>query len=105
MINGGSASASEILASALNENLGTELVGLKTYGKGSVQKTKVLSSGATIKYTTQKWMTPTGKSIDGKGIEPTIEIEQSEKYYDTLKDEDDAQLQKAIETVLKGESQ
>lgn len=105
LINGGSASASEILASALNENLGTELVGLKTYGKGSVQKTKVLSSGATIKYTTQKWMTPTGKSIDGKGIEPTIEIEQSEKYYDTLKDEDDAQLQKAIETVLKGESQ
>ena len=105
LINGGSASASEILAAALNENLGTELVGLKTYGKGSVQKTKVLSSGATIKYTTQKWLTPTGNSIDGKGINPTIEIEQSEKYYDTRTDEDDAQLQKAIEAVLKGKSQ
>lgn len=105
LINGGSASASEILAAALNENLGTELVGLKTYGKGSVQKTKVLSSGATIKYTTQKWLTPTGNSIDGKGINPTIEVEQNEKYYDTRTDEDDAQLQKAIETVLKGKSQ
>lgn len=101
LMNGGSASASEILASSLNENLGIDLVGLKTYGKGSVQKTKVLNSGATIKYTTQKWLTPSGKSIEGEGVSPTVEVEMSEKYYNEPKRENDNQLQKAIETVLK----
>lgn len=101
LINGGSASASEILAACLNENLGVDLVGLKTYGKGSVQKTKTLSSGATIKYTTQEWLTPSGKSINGDGISPTVEVEMGEKYYEEPKMENDNQLAKAIEVVLK----
>lgn len=100
LMNGGSASASEILAASLNENLGIDLVGLKTYGKGSVQKTKTLNSGSTIKYTIQKWLTPSGKSIEGGGVIPTIEIEMDKKYYDEPKRENDNQLQKAIEVVL-----
>lgn len=101
IINKGSASASEVLAAALNEQLNAPLVGTLTYGKGTVQKTKQLSDGTIIKYTIETWQTSKGKSIDGIGVKPTIEIKQSEKYYDTLKEEDDVQLQKAIETILK----
>lgn len=100
LMNGGSASASEILASSLNENLGVDLVGLKTYGKGSVQKTKTLSSGATIKYTIQKWLTPSGKSIEKQGIKPTVEVEMDKAFYDDPIKEKDNQLAKAIEVVL-----
>lgn len=101
LVNGGSASASEVLAAALSENLGIDLVGTKTYGKGSVQQTKILSSGATIKYTTQKWLTPSGKSIDGEGITPTIEVKLEKEYYENPSREKDLQLQKAIEEVIK----
>lgn len=101
LINGGSASASEVLAAALSENLEIDLVGTKTYGKGSVQQTKILSSGATIKYTTQKWLTPTGKSIEGEGINPTVEVELDKEYYENPSREKDLQLQKAIEVVIK----
>ena len=99
LIDGSTASASEVLAAALQENLDIELIGTTTYGKGSVQKTKQLSSGATIKYTTEKWLTPSGKSIDGHGIEPTIKVEQSKKYFENPIDENDEQLQKAIEIL------
>lgn len=101
LINNGSASGSEVLAAALNENLGAELIGTTTYGKGTVQKTKKLASGAMIKYTVETWKTGKGKDINGKGIEPTIKINQSEKYYKTQKQEDDTQLQKAIEILKK----
>lgn len=101
LVNGGSASASEVLAAALSENLEIDLVGTKTYGKGSVQQTKILSSGATIKYTTQKWLTPTGKSIEGEGIIPTIEVKLDKEYYENPSKEKDLQLQKAIEVVIK----
>lgn len=104
LINGGSASASEVLAAALSENLDMDLIGTTTYGKGTVQETKILSSGATIKYTTEKWLTPSGKSIDGDGVEPTIEIELNEKYYKDPTRENDNQLQKAIEVVIKKET-
>lgn len=101
LINEGSASASEVLAAALNEQLGAELIGTTTYGKGTVQKTKTMPSGGVIKYTIETWKTSKGKDIDEKGIKPTIEIEQSEKYYKTYKNTDDKQLQKAIETIIK----
>lgn len=101
LVNGGSASASEVLAAALSENLEIDLVGTKTYGKGSVQQTKILSSGATIKYTTQKWLTPTGKSIDGEGITPNIEVKLDKNYYENPSRDTDLQLQKAIEVVIK----
>lgn len=101
LINEGSASGSEVLAAALNEQLNAELIGTTTYGKGTVQKTKNLPSGGIIKYTIETWKTSKGKNIDGKGINPTIKIEQSEKYYKTYDKKDDVQLNKAIEVILK----
>lgn len=101
LVNGASASASEVLAAALSENLEIDLVGTKTYGKGSVQQTKILDSGATIKYTTQKWLTPSGKSIEGEGINPNIEVQLEKEYYENPSRAKDLQLQKAIEVVIK----
>ncbi|MGM9878586.1 MAG: S41 family peptidase [Bacilli bacterium] len=101
LINEGSASGSEVLAAALNEQLDAELIGTTTYGKGTVQKTKNLPSGGVIKYTVETWKTSKGKDIDGKGIKPTIEVEQDENYYKTYEKTDDTQLQKAIEVILK----
>lgn len=101
LINRSSASGAEVLAAALNEQLNAPLIGTVTYGKGTVQKTKQLSNGTIIKYTIETWKTSKGKSIDGKGVKPTIELKQSEKYYETLKEDDDAQLQKAIEILSK----
>ena len=96
LIDNGSASASEILAAAMNESYGATLMGEKTYGKGTVQKEYMLSSGASIKYTVEKWFTPKGKSINGKGISPTIEVALSDEYANNPTDENDNQLQEAI---------
>lgn len=99
LINKGSASAAEVVSAALNEQLNVPLVGENTYGKGTVQKTKQLADGTIIKYTIETWKTSKGKSIDGKGVKPTIEIKQNEEYYKTLNKEDDTQLKKAIEII------
>ena len=96
LIDNGSASASEILAAAMNESYGATLIGKKTYGKGTVQKEYMLSSGASIKYTVENWLTPKGKSINGKGISPTIEVALSDEYANNPTDENDNQLQEAI---------
>ncbi len=96
LINEGTASASEVLAAALNEQLNSTLVGETTYGKGTVQKTKQLSDGTIIKYTTETWKTSKGNSIEKIGIKPTIELEQKDEYYVTGSEKDDSQLQMAI---------
>lgn len=101
LINERSASGSEVLAAALNEQLNAELIGTTTYGKGTVQKTKNLASGGIFKYTIETWKTSKGKDIDGKGVKPTIEITQSEEYYQSNQQQDDKQMQKAIEVILK----
>lgn len=100
LIDSGSASASELLTSVLNEQLNATIVGTKSFGKGSVQKTFNLSSGAMIKYTTEKWLTSKGNCIDGKGINPNVEEKLNEEYYKTGKKEDDNQYNKAIEVLL-----
>ena len=99
LVNGASASASEILAAAIKESYDGYVVGTKTYGKGTVQQTKMLSDGSMIKYTVENWLTPDGYWIDGEGIEPTHEIEITEEYYDNPIIENDSQLQKAIELL------
>lgn len=66
LINGGSASASEVLAAALKESYGATLLGTKSYGKGTVQDTSELESGGMIKYTTAYWLTPKGVTINEK---------------------------------------
>ncbi len=73
LIDGASASASEILAAALKESYGAVLVGTKSYGKGTVQETSDLSSGAMVKFTTGYWLTPKGNNINGVGLTPDIE--------------------------------
>ncbi|MBO5138486.1 MAG: S41 family peptidase [Bacilli bacterium] len=100
LINSSSASASEILTAAMKESYGAVIVGKKSYGKGTVQKEYSLSNGASIKYTTEEWLTPKGKSINGKGIEPDIDVDLDEKYYDSYARDDDNQLQTAINKLL-----
>lgn len=99
LINKNSASASEILAAALKDSYNSSVVGVNSYGKGSVQKQYKLSNGSSIKYTVKKWYTPKGESIDKKGVEPTEIIEQSENYFNNPSIDNDTQLQKAIQIV------
>ena len=99
--NKASASASEILASAIKESYGGYVVGQKTYGKGTVQQVKKLSDGSMVKYTIENWLTPDGNWINEKGVEPTDEVILSEEYYQDPKAENDDQLQKALELVSK----
>src|SRR5262245_18501313 len=72
LVNGGSASASEIVAGALKDHNRAELIGHKTYGKGSVQTVMPLAQGGAIKLTTSRYYTPSGVSIHGKGIVPDL---------------------------------
>ncbi len=74
LINGSSASASEILAGALKDSYGAILVGEKSYGKGKVQHAKNLTENTIIKYTSAKWLRPNGSCIDGIGIEPDYKV-------------------------------
>ncbi len=76
LVNGGSASASEILAGALKESGGYKLVGEKTFGKGTVQNTVELEDKSQLKLTIAKWLTPKGEWIHKKGIEPDYKVEQ-----------------------------
>lgn len=100
LINGGSASASEILASAIKESYGGEVLGTNSYGKGTVQQTKKLLDGSMIKYTTQKWLTPEGNFINEVGVTPTKIVELQEEYYDEPTKENDNQLQEAINLII-----
>ena len=85
LINENSASASEILALALKESAGAKIVGVKSYGKGTVQETKILDSGAMVKYTTSYWLSPDGNSINKEGIKPDIEEKNVDKQLDAAK--------------------
>ncbi len=99
--NSGSASAAEMLTAALNDNLGSPIVGIRSFGKGTIQDVRKLSSGAMIKYTTQEWYTPNGNKVNGSGIEPTYKVEQADSYYANPTNDTDVQLQKAIEILKK----
>lgn len=75
IIDEGSASASEIIAAALSESADIPLIGLTTFGKGTVQSVEDLEDGSNIKLTTAKWLTPNGNWIHEKGIEPDYKVE------------------------------
>ena len=98
LINGNSASASEILAASLKESYGAKLVGEKTFGKGKVQQTMELEDGSMIKYTSAYWLTPNGTCIDGVGISPDYIISNENKVDETgnIIEIIDKQLEKAI---------
>jgi carboxyl-terminal processing protease len=93
LVNGGSASASEILSGAIQDNKTGTLVGTRTYGKGSVQNVYTLLTGAGLRVTEGKYLLPSGRSIDGVGVEPDYVVE-----YDPQA-EQDAQLDKAVELL------
>ncbi len=101
LINEGTASASEILAGALRDNLNVKLVGAKSYGKGSVQELVVLKDGNMVKITISRWLTPNGTKIENNGLQPDIEVKNEEEIssYLDLDLAKDAQLQKAIEIL------
>lgn len=102
LVNGGSASASEILAGALHDNLGLKLIGEKTFGKGVVQELVNLDDGASLKVTVARWFTPAGTNISEKGIEPDIKVELTDDQKKNIIFGDlsvDPQLQKALEYV------
>lgn len=101
LVNSNSASASEILASAIKESYAGFVVGTNTYGKGTVQQVKQLSDGSMIKYTVEHWLTPDGNWINDVGVEPTDIVELNEIYYSSPIVDNDNQLQKALELVSK----
>ena len=98
LINEGSASASEILAGALRDNGAAELVGTKSFGKGSVQELVDLPGGAKLKVTLARWLTPKDKNIDKAGIEPSVKVELTPEDF---KQDKDPQKAKAIELLTK----
>jgi carboxyl-terminal processing protease len=95
LINGFSASASELVAGALRDNKRTILVGETSFGKGTVQVIHELSDGSGLKFTTAKYFLPSGVSIEGVGVLPDIEVVL------TAEDTEDLQLNKAIEEIKK----
>ncbi len=86
LINGSTASASEITAAALKEYGKATLVGTQTYGKGVVQKMYNLSNGGMLKVTVAEWMTPKNNSINGKGVEPDIKVERTAEDINKMRD-------------------
>lgn len=98
LVNGGSASASEIVSGALRDYNKAILVGEKTYGKGSVQALKPLSDGSILKITISKWLTPAGDFINEKGIDPNIEVELT---IEDINNDLDPQLNKALDILKK----
>lgn len=94
LVNNGSASASEIVAGAVQDTAAGTLVGTKTYGKGSVQTILRLDATTAMKLTIAKYLTPKDRSINGVGIEPDVKVENPD-----FKDGKDTQLEKALEII------
>ena len=101
LVNEYSASASEILAGILKEDINAKLIGTKTYGKGVIQTVYTLSDGSGLKITTNEYFTPKHNKINKIGIEPTIEVKVPEEYKYTVNipKEQDTQLKKALEEL------
>lgn len=97
LVNGGSASASEIVAGALQQHGVATLVGTKTFGKGSVQELIQLPNETSLKVTVARWLTPNGTSISDGGLTPDVEVEITKEDTDN---EVDIQLEKAIDILL-----
>lgn len=101
VVNGDSASASEVLSGALKDHNRAKLVGETTFGKGVVQSVVPLSDGSALKLTTAKYFTPSGVCIQGIGIDPDYKVSLPKELLTrgNLQDNEDTQLQKAIEVV------
>ena len=98
MINNGAASAAEIVAGALQDQKRAVLLGVNTYGKGSVQSIIPLRNRGAIKLTISKYYLPSGKSISEVGVSPDIKIEEEEESF-AINSDDDNQLNYAIKLL------
>ncbi len=96
LVNGGSASAAEIVAGALRDNNNIKLIGEKTFGKGTVQEITELKDGSSLKVSIAEWLTPKGNQINKKGLAPDFEVKLIEE--DVAKG-NDSQLEKAIKIL------
>lgn len=96
LVNGNSASASEVLTASLQENLSATVIGENTYGKGTVQELVNMPNGEQYKITTKKWLTPNGNWINETGIKPDVEVKLSSAYQKNPTEDNDNQLQAAI---------
>jgi carboxyl-terminal processing protease len=94
LIDGGSASASEILAASLKDNIGAVLAGVKTFGKGTIQDAKNFEDGSGVHITIAKWLTPNKEWVHDKGIEPDILIEITDE---DIENSYDRQLEEVLE--------
>ena len=105
LVNSASASASEIVAGALQDHARARIVGEKTYGKGSVQTVMPLGEGSAIKLTTSRYLTPSGRSINGSGIEPDVVVRSDDPHRQyrgangRVALRDDAQLLEAVRLI------
>lgn len=97
LVDGGTASASEITAGALQDHKRAVLVGEKTYGKGSVQEVYDLSDGSSVHITAAKWLTPNRRQIDGQGLVPDLQVSITEEDRNQGRD---PQLERAVEHLL-----
>ncbi len=96
LADGGSASAAEILAGALQEQGIAKIVGTKTFGKGSVQQLIPITSNTSLKVTIARWLTPNGHNLSHDGLEPDYKVEVTDKQ---IADKVDAQMDKAVELL------
>lgn len=99
LVNQGSASGSEILAGALQDEGAATLVGMKTFGKGSVQDYQQLADGSALKITIAEWLTPKKRSINKEGISPDVEVDLTDEDANADKD---PQLDQALELIQSG---
>jgi carboxyl-terminal processing protease len=101
LINGGSASASEIVAGALQETKRAKLVGEKSFGKGTIQEAEDMAEGAGLHITIARWLLPSGKSIDKEGVIPDVEvkIENNNEASVSASENKDIQLDKAVQLL------
>ncbi len=97
LVNGGSASGSEIVAGALQDHKASIIIGERTFGKGSVQELEDFPDGSSLKLTVAKWLTPNGTSITDHGINPDVQVSLTQEDADAGRD---PQLDKAVEFIL-----
>ncbi|MFV9936789.1 MAG: S41 family peptidase, partial [Rickettsia endosymbiont of Haemaphysalis japonica] len=105
LINGNSASASEIVAGALQDHKRAIILGTKSFGKGSVQALTQINSRAAVKLTISKYYTPSGRSIQAEGIEPDILIEPAKVEYPELKKIDKRFSERSLKNYLKNDNE
>ncbi len=101
LVNNSSASASEMFTATMKEEYGATIMGVTTFGKGTVQEVTDSNSDVQYKLTTKKWLTPKGNWINKKGIKPTIEVKLDVKDETSFTVEEDNQLQSAIDYLTK----